>query len=304
MPRMRANERGFAGGRAETRACPGHRTSAEERARPGPLGRFPKHNHPLKDPSMLSSKLSGLGAAGAALLALVGLSCTAMASQDVKAQDVKTPKSPVFHGAKVNAGTVACSHTSAGLVLTLSDDFVVPETPAPHWQVVDSRGNAHLLNRLVIKGDKLNKSITVPAYVPDVVKVQIWCAFAETLLGEIDLVCSHGGFAEASTAKGHRSTPFMGAKANKGYVTHRIEGGQSVLVLSDEFVVPDTPAPHWQLVDSHGYTYLLNRLVIKGDKLNKTLVVPSFVPDVAKVQIWCAYAEVLLGEASFQEVVH
>lgn len=236
------------------------------------------------------------GALGASLLALVA--CTSMA-----AQDVKVMKSPVFHGVKVNAGTVACSHSASGLVLTLSDDFVVPETPAPHWQVVDSRGNAYLLNRLMIKGDKLNRSIAVPSYVPDVARVQIWCAFAETLLGETDLVCSHGGASEASATLGHTSTAFAGVKANKGHVTHRIENGKSVLTLSDDFVIPDAPAPHWQLVDSSGNVYLLNRLAIKGDKVNRTLVVPPFVKDVAKVQIWCAFAEVLLGEASFEKPV-
>ncbi|MGH9429371.1 MAG: hypothetical protein ACRD2L_24060 [Terriglobia bacterium] len=69
-------------------------------------------------------------------------------------------------------------------VRTLSDDFVVPDPPAPHWQVVDSKGNVYLLNRLKIKGDKYNNVITVPAFVKDISKVQIWCAFAETLLGE------------------------------------------------------------------------------------------------------------------------
>jgi hypothetical protein len=34
------------------------------------------------------------------------------------------------------------------------------------------------------KNQKVKKSITVPEYVPDVEKVQIWCAFAETNLGE------------------------------------------------------------------------------------------------------------------------
>ncbi|RIK59409.1 hypothetical protein DCC62_28745, partial [candidate division KSB1 bacterium] len=67
--------------------------------------------------------------------------------------------------------------------------------------------------------------------------------------------------------------------------------------------VPDTPAPHWQLVDSKGNVYLLNRLKIKEDKYNKTLVVPAYVKDVAKVQIWCAWAEVLLGEASFAKPI-
>ena len=244
---------------------------------------------------MFSSHLPGARALAASLIAVVGLASTTLA------QDVKGSKSPVFHGAKVNAGTVSCSHEGNKLTLTLSDDFVVPETPAPHWQVVDSRGNAYLLNLLKVKGDKVNKSITVPSYVHDVAKVQIWCAFAETLLGETDLVCNHA--VEAGMQFGHKSTPFAGPKANKGFVTHTIQDGKSVLVLSDDFVVPETPAPMWQLVDSMGNTYLLNRLKIKGDKLNKTLVIPSYVHDVAKVQIWCAFAEVLLGEASFDKPV-
>ena len=89
-----------------------------------------------------------------------------------------------FTGAKVNGGTVTLTRDGGKTVLTLSDDFVVPGTPDPHWQVVDSKGNVYLLERLPIKGDKVNTSITVPSYVPDVAKVQIWCAFAETLLGE------------------------------------------------------------------------------------------------------------------------
>jgi hypothetical protein len=32
--------------------------------------------------------------------------------------------------------------------------------------------------------DSFKKEITVPPYVKDVVKVQIWCAFAEANLGE------------------------------------------------------------------------------------------------------------------------
>jgi hypothetical protein len=89
-----------------------------------------------------------------------------------------------FSGPKANTGTAIHTHHGRERVLTLSDDFKVPDTPAPHWQVVDSRGNAYLLQRLVVKGDKLNKSITVPSYVPDIARVQIWCAWAETLLGE------------------------------------------------------------------------------------------------------------------------
>jgi hypothetical protein len=249
---------------------------------------------------MFSFQSRATRSAATALIALVGLASPSLAAQDAHAQHASA-KSPVFHGAKVNVGTVTCSHDDQGLTLTLSDDFVIPDTPAPHWQVVDSRGNPYLLQRLKIKGDKFNKSIHVPSYVPDVAKVQIWCAFAEVLLGETDLVCNHA--TEAGMQFGHKSTMFAGPKANKGFVTHTIENGKSVLVLSDEFVVPDTPAPHWQLVDSKGNTYLLNRLVVKGDKLNKTLVIPPFVPDVAKVQIWCSFAEVVLGEASFEKAV-
>ena len=101
----------------------------------------------------------------------------------------------------------------------------------------------------------------------------------------------------------HISSKFEGVKANTGTVTHYTEDGKQVLTLSDDFKVPDTPAPHWQVVDSQGNTYLLQRLVVKGDKLNKTIVLPSYIKNVAKVQIWCAYAEVLLGEARFSEPV-
>jgi hypothetical protein len=97
----------------------------------------------------------------------------------------------------------------------------------------------------------------------------------------------------------HTTGTFMGAKANAGHATHVTQGSKQVLMLSDDFKVPDTPAPHWQVVDSHGNVYLLNRLKIKDDKYNQTITLPGYVKDVAKVQIWCAWAETLLGEASF-----
>ena len=101
----------------------------------------------------------------------------------------------------------------------------------------------------------------------------------------------------------HKSGPFQGAKANKGFVTHTTANGKSTLTLSDDFVPPQTPDPHWQIVDSNGKTYLLDRLTIKGDKMNKSIVVPAYVPDIAKVQIWCAFAEANLGEAAFEHPV-
>ena len=97
----------------------------------------------------------------------------------------------------------------------------------------------------------------------------------------------------------HISGTFTGIKANTGTVCHETISGKQVLTLSDEFVVPDTPAPHWQIVDSSGNVYLLQRLKITGDKYNKTITLPSYIKDVASVQIWCSFAEVVLGEAKF-----
>jgi hypothetical protein len=104
----------------------------------------------------------------------------------------------------------------------------------------------------------------------------------------------------------HTSSQFQGPKANKGHVTHSTQGGKSVLTLSDDFVVPDTPDPHWQLVDSDGNVYLVDKLKTKafiGTNYKKEIVVPSYVKDVSKVVIWCAFAEVNLGEASFSSPV-
>ena len=101
----------------------------------------------------------------------------------------------------------------------------------------------------------------------------------------------------------HTSKQFQGVKANKGTVTHWTESGKEMLMVSDEFVVPDTPDPHWQIVDSKGNVYLLQRLPVKGDKVNRTVELPSYIKDIAKVQIWCGFAETLLGETSFDEII-
>jgi hypothetical protein len=104
----------------------------------------------------------------------------------------------------------------------------------------------------------------------------------------------------------HTSSQFQGPKANKGHVTHSTRDGKSVLTLSDDFVVPDTPDPHWRVVDSEGNVYDLDKLKKKafiGDKYQKEIVVPSYVKNVSKVIIWCAWAEANLGEASFSSPV-
>lgn len=99
------------------------------------------------------------------------------------------------------------------------------------------------------------------------------------------------------------SGAFAGAKANKGVVHADKTGGKVMLHLSEEFVIPDTPDPHWQLVDSKGNAVLMKRLKIKDDKVNRSLEVPCTMTDVAKVQIWCAFAETNLGEAAFNPPV-
>jgi hypothetical protein len=97
----------------------------------------------------------------------------------------------------------------------------------------------------------------------------------------------------------HTTNTFSGVKVNGGTVTHSRQGKQMMLTLSDDFQTPDTPDPHWQLVDSKGRTYLVEALKLKEGLMSKRITVPSYVPDVAKVQIWCAFAQTLLGEASF-----
>jgi hypothetical protein len=109
--------------------------------------------------------------------------------------------------------------------------------------------------------------------------------------------------ASAFADETHTSTKFQGPKADTGTVTHAVKDGKNILTLSDDFKVPGTPDPHWQVVDSKGNTYLLQKLTIKGDKVTRSITVPAYVQDISKVQIWCSYAEVVLGEASFQQPV-
>lgn len=112
--------------------------------------------------------------------------------------------------------------------------------------------------------------------------------------------------ASIAQAQSHTSKQFAGAKVNTGTVTHSVKNGQHVLTLSADFQVPDTPDPHWQVVDGKGRVYLLQRLGVKnlagiaGDKINRSITLPGYITDVAKVQIYCAWAEALLGETTFE----
>jgi hypothetical protein len=126
--------------------------------------------------------------------------------------------------------------------------------------------------------------------------------FAALFVTALGLSAS-GAFAQSGS---HTSSQFQGPKANKGTVTHSIKDGKSVLTLSDDFVVPDTPDPHWQVVDSDGNVYLLDKLKTKafiGSNYKKEIVLPSYIKNVSKVVIWCAFAEVNLGEAKFSSPV-
>ena len=100
----------------------------------------------------------------------------------------------------------------------------------------------------------------------------------------------------------HTSPKFEGAKANTGTVTHLYENGKSILRVSSDFKVPDTPAPTWRVVDSNGQIYTLDAFKIKGGE-KRQVMVPSYVHNIAKVQVYCAFAEVLLGETSFPSPV-
>jgi hypothetical protein len=102
----------------------------------------------------------------------------------------------------------------------------------------------------------------------------------------------------------HTSSRFQGPKANTGTVTHTIENGKSILRVSSDFKVPDTPAPTWRVVDSKGNIYTLEAFKIKaGNGEKREVVVPSYIHDIVKVQVYCAWAEILLGEANFSMAV-
>src|SRR5438874_11994910 len=96
----------------------------------------------------------------------------------------------------------------------------------------------------------------------------MFVAFVVTALG----LSASGAFAQGGT---HRSSQLQGPKANKGTVTHSTKDGKSVLTLSDDFVIPDTPDPHWQGVDSNGTVYLLYKpknKAFSGTNYKKALV--------------------------------
>ena len=119
-------------------------------------------------------------------------------------------------------------------------------------------------------------------------------------IGFLSMLVAAGLFTAANgfAADAHTTTKFEGVKANTGTASHSRQGNIDTLSVSDDFKIPETPAPHWQVVDSKGNVYLLNQQRIKDGKTNRKIALPSYIHDVAKVQIWCSFAEALLGEAS------
>ena len=106
----------------------------------------------------------------------------------------------------------------------------------------------------------------------------------------------------ASSGDVHTTSMFQGAKANTGTAIHYVDNGKSILKVSADFKVPDTPAPTWRVVDSKGNIYTLDAFKIKGGE-KREIALPAYVQNVVKVQVYCAWAEVLLGEASFSSPV-
>ena len=125
------------------------------------------------------------------------------------------------------------------------------------------------------------------------------------LLGTALLATAMLMAAAHTQAQSQTSRPFSGAKVNGGTVTTSVKNGKIVLTLSDDFKSPDTPDPHWQVVDGKGQVFLLQRLGVKSlgglakDRVNMSITLPDYVKDVAAVQIYCSWAEAVLGEARF-----
>ncbi len=95
------------------------------------------------------------------------------------------------------------------------------------------------------------------------------------------------------------SMPFKGAEANTGTVSFYTENGKPMLMLSPDFKIPKSPAPHWQVVDKDNNVFTLNNLNLVGNKTNRKIMLPGYISSISKVRIWCTFAEVNLGEASF-----
>ncbi|MBS1711171.1 MAG: hypothetical protein JSS71_05545 [Armatimonadetes bacterium] len=138
-------------------------------------------------------------------------------------------------------------------------------------------------------------------------------AAALILMGIATTTAPHAAYAQNKPMNDHmgqlqmmelgKTGKFKGVEVNGGFATLYKMDNKFHLKWSDDFKIPGTPAPSWQVVDAQGNTYLLQQLKIAGDKQNRDIVLPSYIKSVAKVQIWCSFAEVNLGEASFAKAM-
>jgi hypothetical protein len=101
----------------------------------------------------------------------------------------------------------------------------------------------------------------------------------------------------------HTTDPFHGVKVNGGTVVHSKQNGRNILTLSGDFKVPDIPDLPLASCRFERQRLYARALASQEREVNKSITLPGYVPDVAKVQIWCAFAETLLGEASFSSPV-
>ena len=119
------------------------------------------------------------------------------------------------------------------------------------------------------------------------------------------LMLAAGTALSAKAENEQHTNQFAGAKANTGMAIFFHEGSKAMLKVTDDFKVPDTPAPTWRVIDSKGNIYTLDAFKIKDSGIlgtnteKRQISIPSYIHDIAKVQVYCAWAQVLLGEASF-----
>jgi hypothetical protein len=69
----------------------------------------------------------------------------------------------------------------------------------------------------------------------------------------------------------------------------------AIAVITASAAEGPQPAPSW-------CCYTLDAFKIKGGE-KRRITVPSFVPNITKVQVYCAWAKVVSGEASLPESV-
>ena len=129
-------------------------------------------------------------------------------------------------------------------------------------------------------------------------------SFANANVGGID----HHNSAIAMEQKAPMSAAmktdmFTGIEVKKGAVEFYQKDGKNRLRVTAGFEIPTSPAPHWQIVDKQGNVFLLNQFRLAGDKTNLDIVLPSYIKSISKVQVWCSFAEVVLGEARFSKAV-